>query len=60
MKRLFGDNWSRRFSVRGFGCALFLLSNENLAIVAGFKKGFTDKQNANENKRRMFCAKGSL
>ena len=24
MKRLFGDNWSSRFSVRGFGCAPFL------------------------------------
>ena len=27
MKRLFGDNWSLRFSVRGFGCAPFLYAD---------------------------------
>ena len=27
MKGLFGDNWSLRFSVRGFGCAPFLYAD---------------------------------
>jgi hypothetical protein len=55
MKRLFGDNWSLRFSVRGFGCAPFLYADRRT-----YEQREPGKDNWHYRRRRsdLFLAHG--